>query len=650
MKFRQLFFASCLLAGLTACGGGSDDDDPIIAPGGSETTTTAVTISEPTVADITSNSANVTAQVTATTAENRLISARGVCYSTSSNPTISDKTVMAASNRIDVSLGNLASGTTYYVRAYVTFTSTSTAPVYSAEKTFTTEKANLADGEPDLSGYEAPTYADNYASLADWNSRSKWNLANVHDPSVMLADDGYYYMYQTDASYGNAHVGHGHFHARRSKNLVDWEYLGATMPSLPSWANTKLNEIRTAMGLSKTNPTDSEYGYWAPCARKVKTGLYRMYYSLVVPGYINGTSDSWGERAFIGVMETSDPASNNWTDKGYVITNASDKALNFNIKSTNYAAAYYRWNAIDPTYIIDNDGKHWLIYGSWHSGIVALEVDADTGKPVNELGQPWGNSVSDISSYGTCIYTRQMGNRWQASEGPEIVYHDGYYYLFLAYDALDVPYNTRVVRSTKITGPYLNINGLDCTNTGGDAFPIVTHPYKFNNSYGWVGVSHCAVFSDGKDNWFFASQGRLPENAYGNAYANALMMGQVRRLIWTEDGWPVVLPERYGNVPQVAISESEIAGTWEHIDLGYSYGNMKEASEMVFSADHKITSGPWANTTWSFDAEKNVITVSNGMKLTVRRETDWESSTRKATLVYAAINAGANKTYWGKKD
>ena len=30
-----------------------------------------------------------------------------------------------------------------------------------------------------------------------------------------------------------------------------------------------------------------------------------------------------------------------------------------------------------------------------------------------------------------------------SSEAPEIVYHVGYYYLFVAYDALDVPYNTR---------------------------------------------------------------------------------------------------------------------------------------------------------------------------------------------------------------
>ena len=65
----------------------------------------------------------------------------------------------------------------------------------------------------------------------------------------MKAADGYYYMYQTDASYGNAHDGHGHFHARRSKDLVNWEYLGATMQEAPAWVKTKLNEIRAEQGL-----------------------------------------------------------------------------------------------------------------------------------------------------------------------------------------------------------------------------------------------------------------------------------------------------------------------------------------------------------------------------------------------------------------
>lgn len=135
-----------------------------------------------------------------------------------------------------------------------------------------------------------------------------------------------------------------------------------------------------------------------------------MYYSIVCPGTLDG-ANSWGERAFIGLLENSNPANNNgWEDKGYVITNASDKGLNFHIKPDDWANCYYKWNAIDPSYLIDNDGKHYLIYGSWHSGIAALEVDAETGKPLNTLPAPWGTS-EDIAAYGSLITTRQMGNR-----------------------------------------------------------------------------------------------------------------------------------------------------------------------------------------------------------------------------------------------
>lgn len=74
------------------------------------------------------------------------------------------------------------------------------------------------------------------------------------------------------------------------------------------------------------------------------------------------------------------PANNEgWEDKGYVITNASDKGLNYNVQANDWANCYYKRNAIDPSYIIDKDGKHYLVYGSWHSGIAALEVDATTG-------------------------------------------------------------------------------------------------------------------------------------------------------------------------------------------------------------------------------------------------------------------------------
>lgn len=497
-----------------------------------------------------------------------------------------------------------------------------------------------------LASYVAPTYNDDYTSIASWDNRSKWNLANVHDPSVMKADDGYYYMYQTDASYGNAHTGHGHFFCRRSKNLVDWEFMGSTMSSLPSWIKTKLNEIRSNMGLSASTVNfsdETQFGFWAPCVRRVSANLYRMYYVITVPGTING-DNTWSERAFIGMMETATPSNvSSWVDKGYVITNASDKGLNFNVKSNDWANCYFKYNAIDPSYVITQSGEHWLVYGSWHSGFAAVQLNSSTGLPLNALGNPWG---TDISAYGKLINTRQMGNRWQASEAPEVVYHDGYYYMFMAYDELSVAYNTRVVRSKNIDGPYVGIDGTDVTNNGGDAYPIVTHPYKFSKGYGWVGVSHCAVFDDGNGNWFFSSQGRFPANVGGNAYSNAIMMGQVRSIRWTEDGWPVVMPERYGAVPQAAITESELVGNWEHIDLSYSYAKQDVATTMTLAANHTVTAGTWTGATWSYDATTKVLTV-NGVKLYLQREVDWEASPRKATIVYAGYNA--KKTYWGKK-
>ncbi len=597
-----------------------------------------ITTYTPKVTVKTGNSLTVSLTVNGNTSQ---IIKKGFCYSVNvENPTIKDNIVDADEN-FSATISNLYSNTSYYIRAYVYSDSRYT---YSNSIKATTEELSL---DEKLKNYVAPKYEDYYVNIAGWDQRSKWNLANVHDPTVELAEDGYYYMYQTDASYGNAHTAGGHFHGRRSKDLVNWEYLGGVMTSLPDWVVPKLNEIRKAMGLSEVSPKADEFGYWAPCMRKVKDGLYRMYYSIVCPGYLDGAG-TWGERAFIGLLESSNPADNNgWKDKGYVITNASDKGLEFHVNPTDWANCYYKWNAIDPSYIIDKTGKHYLIYGSWHSGIAALELNGETGKPLNQLPLPWGTNEG-IAAYGSLIATRQMGNRWQGSEGPEIVYNDktGYYYLFVAYDALDVPYNTRVCRSKNIYGPYLGIDGTNLTQSGGEMLPVVTHPYKFKNSYGWVGISHCAVFNDGNDNWYYASQGRLPHNVEGNAYSNAIMMGQIRSIKWNSQGWPVVMPERYGAVPQIAITENELIGSWEHIDLSYSYGKQKESSEMVLAADHTITSGTWKGGTWSFDANKQILTA-NGVELCLQRECDWEASPRTHTIVYAGYNG--TKTYWGKK-
>ncbi len=523
------------------------------------------------------------------------------------------------------------------------------------------------EDEPDtITAFTIPTYANDYSPIAAWENRNKWNLANVHDPSVAYYN-GYYYMYATDASYGNEHIGHGHYQGKRSTDLVNWQWVGGPFYDPPSWVADSLNAIRSRMGLDAIAKDNIKYGYWAPVVRRVNVGgqdILRMYYSIVIDNYIKSgkvnTSanfdGSWTERAFIGMCESTDPAGAVWTDKGFVTCSSSDRDKNYSRSSLSDWSAYFYYNAIDPTYIVTPGGNHYLIHGSWHSGFALLQVDATTGKPLNTLGEPYASSAGELTArYGVRIGTRTASSRWQGSEAPEIIYKDGYYYLFMAYDALDIPYNTRVVRSENIEGPYLDITGRNFTNGDGDCYPIVTHPYKFNLSFGWVGISHCCIFQkENTGEWFYMSQGRLPVNVGGNPYSNAIMMGHVRRIVWCpaspgepDNLWPIALPERYAAVPDYGtITKDSLTGTWEHINLRYSYGNQDRASTLTLNADGTMSGALTGN--WSYDATKKQLTLGN-VVVCVEREVDWEATPRRVTFVYAGIAKNLNTTYWGKR-
>lgn len=650
--FTAMAFFACT-DGLDNIEYNSKGDVAIALPSASATTGTSLTLT----ATLDGNVGNVVK--------------RGFCYSlTNQTPTIKDNMVEADEN-FTATITGLKGNTEYFVRAFVYGNSRYT---YSETFTATTGAQTL---EEQLASYEAPTYDDNYTAIAGWENNSKWNLANVHDPSVMLAEDGYYYMYQTDASYGNAHEGHGHFHCRRSKDLVNWEYLGATMEEAPAWAVEKLNEYRNEMinaegkKLDPIKAEDISYGYWAPVVRKVNNGLYRMYYSLVIDNYIKtgkkNTAEnfdhSWTERSFIGLMETSNPASNQWEDKGMVVCSASDQpnteANGWGRRGTGDWDAYFKFNAIDPTYTITPEGKHWLIYGSWHSGFAALEVNPSTGMPLTPLAKPWTVEGNTIESFGKLVATRgTSSNRWQASEGPDVIYNPQTqkYYMFMAYGQLAVAYNTRVVRADRPEGPYVDMQGNSAT-AGKEMLPVLTAPYKFSNSNGWVGISHCGIFDDGQGNWYYTSQGRFPVDIPGINASNAIMMGHVRSILWTEDGWPIVMPERYGAVPKVAIAKEELEGNWELIQMKPTAQNSTndgnatqyESKVITLGADGKVTSEAWGNDqTWSFDAAKNMITIGNN-KIYIQREVDWEASPRIATIVGGGYQDNGATTNWMKK-
>ncbi|MDW7695740.1 arabinan endo-1,5-alpha-L-arabinosidase [Flammeovirgaceae bacterium SG7u.132] len=490
--------------------------------------------------------------------------------------------------------------------------------------------------EKPVDTFPGPTYSDNYTPYASWSSRGQWNLANVHDPSV--AKDGeYYYMYQTDASYGNAHEGHGHFPYRRSKDLINWEYLGAALSEAPDWVKDSLNNKRARIGLEPIeNPS---YGYWAPYILKFGE-VYRLYYSIVVTDLIVANATSWTERAFIGMAESTDLASNVWEDKGMVICSEPDGKETFLRSNTSDWSAYFQFNAIDPTVSITPEGDHWLIYGSWHTGIAAVELDPTTGKPFQ---------LEKLEDYGVRIAGRGniSTNRWQAMEGPEIMYNEntGYYYLFVAYDELSVAYNTRVARSKNILGPYETITGESVTG-GAECWPMLTHPYSFKNHTGWVGFSHCSVFQDpDTKEWFYSSQARLPEGVPGINVSNAVMMGHVREIKWTEDGWPVLAPERFAGVPDTTLTQADMAGLWEQITMEYQYQTIQNSGYVTLGSDGSVKGE--LSGTWSFDAASNTITVG-GVKCQVFEAWDWEALPRRRTITYSGLTS-SGKPVWGKK-
>ena len=61
----------------------------------------------------------------------------------------------------------------------------------------------------------------------------------------------------------------------------------------------------------------------------------------------------------------------------------------------------------------------------------------------------------------------------------------------------------------------------------------------------------------------------------------------MRSIRWTDEGWPLVMPERYGAVPSVAIKEEELVGEWEHINMGYNYQKQFTAVSL------KLNSSPY---------------------------------------------------------
>ncbi|MBI1225989.1 MAG: family 43 glycosylhydrolase [Bacteroidetes bacterium] len=459
------------------------------------------------------------------------------------------------------------------------------------------DSTTLGDGPVDFSKFH-----DTYGDIASPSMASKWAHYNVHDPSYLVEND-FTWCYNTDVAFGND-IKPG-IQIRRSKNLVEWEFVGWAFPGLPSKG---ANFIRQNGG----EPFNS---LWAPYIMKVGSE-YRLYYSLSSPT----------PRLSVIGLATSYTPKGPFIEKGLVVTSLADGTV--------------QTNAIDPTVITAQDGSSWMYYGSAWDGIYRLELDPATG--LAKLNNDKGVRVAQRAFTGGTV----NGN----IEGAEIIYNPEFqkYYLFISYDWLQTKYNVRVGRSDNANGPFFDINDNNMNEEKEDQ-PMILAPYRFQGHGGWQGVAHPGVFEKDGD-FYIGHQGRPGVNSY-------YMVMHTRQLFWTEDGWPLVSCERFATEEETPVVEAELVGNWEQITHNYHVvpGYADEQTSPDFSDSENITleqdgslSGATTGT-WTYNNPWLSINYSNGTtaKLRVERGRDWENEVAN-TILFTGLN-DQHVAVWGKK-
>ncbi|MCK9792445.1 family 43 glycosylhydrolase [Isoptericola sp. 4D.3] len=319
--------------------------------------------------------------------------------------------------------------------------------------------------------------------------------APVHDPALVVDDDGTWRVYTTGLvnreNGGTVQMWSSHDEG------VTWAYDGTVWDEIPAW----IDERFAGPDGQGTLPDN----LWAPEVYE-HDGTYYLYYS----ASRFGTNTSVTALATNTTLDPDDPEYE-WVDRGPVISSPHD------------IAGGKSFNAIDAGIVEGADGTPYMAIGSYWYGIFLVELEWPSGK-----------LADGALENATHLVDRMMpGN---PVEAPYVYAHDGWYYLFVSFDAccqgLDSTYRVAVGRSRDVAGPYLDADGRDMADGGGTV----------------ILRSHGAVVGPGGQS---VSDGVLAFHYYDGA--NAEIPGfptlGLQRLDW-RDGWPVV--DQSAEAPVVA--------------------------------------------------------------------------------------------------
>jgi arabinan endo-1,5-alpha-L-arabinosidase len=287
----------------------------------------------------------------------------------------------------------------------------------------------------------------------------------AHDPSTPVECDGTFWIFTT---------GHG-VRTLSSRDLVNWTRGPAALSSVPAWVQREVPEYR------------ARNGCWAPDVVRVGD-RYRLYYSVSVFG--KNTS-----AIGLAINRTLDPHSPayRWQDAGPVVVSKAGDTF----------------NAIDPAVFLDKDGRQWLAFGSFWSGIQLVELDPATGLRRKD------------APLRTVAHKNEI-------EAAFLHRHGDFHYLFVNWGlccrGVDSTYEIRVGRSRSVTGPYLDRDGRDMREGGGT--PVLASEPPM------IGPGHAGIVHANGREWFSF-------HYYDGLDDGRPKLG-LRPLSWDDAGWPVV--------------------------------------------------------------------------------------------------------------
>ncbi|WP_433131114.1 family 43 glycosylhydrolase [Micromonospora sp. CA-240977] len=278
----------------------------------------------------------------------------------------------------------------------------------------------------------------------------------VHDPTVVKRPDGTYLV---------AHTGNN-IALKTSTDRVTYRNAGAVFPGGAPWTTTY---------------TAGALNLWAPDL-SYRNGRYYLYYSASTFG---------SNRSAIFLATSTTGASGSWTNDGLVIESRT---------SDNF-------NAIDPNLTVDDQGRWWLNFGSFWSGIKTIQLDPATGRRL-------GTSMQSLAAYGPGI------------EAPVVVKRGAWYYLYVSFDrccqGASSTYRVMVGRSASPTGPFVDRNGRDLLSGGGT---------QVLASHGSIhGPGHQAFLADADGDYLF----------YHYYADNGASLLGINRIGYDAAAWPYV--------------------------------------------------------------------------------------------------------------